>query len=130
MSGVSFLLNLVTIRAMSDIKKLIGEISNFRDVRDWKQFHNPKDCAISLSLEASEVLEHFQWKNPEEIKKYVETNKDEVSEELADVLYWVLLISHDLNIDIVKEFEKKMEKNEGKYPTEKAKGKHTKYNKL
>tara|TARA_B100002003_G_scaffold163604_1_gene151846 strand:- start:86 stop:478 length:393 start_codon:yes stop_codon:yes gene_type:complete len=129
-SGVSFLLNLVTIRAMSDIKKLIGEISNFRDVRDWKQFHNPKDCAISLSLEASEVLEHFQWKNPEEIKKYVETNKDEVSEELADVLYWVLLISHDLNIDIVKEFEKKMEKNEGKYPTEKAKGKHTKYNKL
>jgi|TARA_B100001964_G_scaffold140215_1_gene154540 NTP pyrophosphatase (non-canonical NTP hydrolase) len=69
-SGVSFLLNLVTIRAMSDIKKLIGEISNFRDVRDWKQFHNPKDCAISLSLEASEVLEHFQWKNPEEIKKY------------------------------------------------------------
>ena len=130
MSGVSFLLNLVTIRAMSDIKKLIGEISNFRDVRDWKQFHNPKDCAISLSLEASEVLEHFQWKNPEEIKKYVETNKDEVSEELADVLYWVLLMSGDLNIDIVKAFDKKMLKNTKKYPVNKAKGKHTKYNKL
>ncbi len=130
MSGVSFLLNLVTIRAMSDIKKLIGEISNFRDVRDWKQFHNPKDCAISLSLEASEVLEHFQWKNPEEIKKYVETNKDEVSEELADVLYWVLLMSGDLNIDIVKAFDKKMLKNAKKYPVNKAKGKHTKYNKL
>jgi NTP pyrophosphatase (non-canonical NTP hydrolase) len=129
-SGVSFLLNLVTIRAMSDIKKLIGEISNFRDVRDWKQFHNPKDCAISLSLEASEVLEHFQWKNPEEIKKYVETNKDEVSEELADVLYWVLLMSGDLNIDIVKAFDKKMLKNAKKYPVNKAKGKHTKYNKL
>ena len=130
MSGVSFLLNLVTIRAMSDIKKLIGEISNFRDVRDWKQFHNPKDCAISLSLEASEVLEHFQWKNPEEIKKYVETNKDEVTEELADVLYWVLLMSGDLNIDIVKAFDKKMLKNAKKYPVNKAKGKHTKYNKL
>ncbi len=115
---------------MSDIKKLIGEISNFRDVRDWKQFHNPKDCAISLSLEASEVLEHFQWKNPEEIKKYVETNKDEVSEELADVLYWVLLMSGDLNIDIVKAFDKKMLKNTKKYPVNKAKGKHTKYNKL
>ncbi len=115
---------------MSDIKKLIGEISNFRDVRDWKQFHNPKDCAISLSLEASEVLEHFQWKNPEEIKKYVETNKDEVSEELADVLYWVLLMSGDLNIDIVKAFDKKMLKNAKKYPVNKAKGKHTKYNKL
>ncbi len=115
---------------MSDIKKLIGEISNFRDVRDWKQFHNPKDCAISLSLEASEVLEHFQWKNPEEIKKYVETNKDEVTEELADVLYWVLLMSGDLNIDIVKAFDKKMLKNAKKYPVNKAKGKHTKYNKL
>jgi NTP pyrophosphatase (non-canonical NTP hydrolase) len=115
---------------MSDIKQLIKRISDFRDARDWKQFHNPKDCAISLSLEASEVLEHFQWKNPEEIKKYVETNKDEVSEELADVLYWVLLMSGDLNIDIVKAFDKKMLKNAKKYPVNKAKGKHTKYNKL
>jgi len=115
---------------LSDIKQLIKRISDFRDARDWKQFHNPKDCAISLALEAAEVLEHFQWKNPEEIKKYVETNKDEVSEELADVLYWVLLMSGDLNIDIVKAFDKKMLKNAKKYPVNKAKGKHTKYNKL
>jgi len=115
---------------MSDIKKLIERITTFRDARDWKQFHNPKDVAISLALAAAEVLEHFQWKSPEEIRKYVESNKEEVSEELADVLYWVLLMSHDLDVDIVDAFEKKMEQNEKKYPVDKAKGKHTKYNKL
>jgi NTP pyrophosphatase (non-canonical NTP hydrolase) len=83
-----------------------------------------------LSLEAGEVLEHFQWKNNEEIKKYIIEHKDEISDELADVMYWVLLMSHDLKIDIPKALEKKIKKNENKYPVEKAKGKHTKYNKL
>jgi NTP pyrophosphatase (non-canonical NTP hydrolase) len=115
---------------MKNINDLTKRIIAFRDARDWKQFHNPKDCAISLSLEASEVLEHFQWKNIEEIEEYVKTNKDEIGEELADVLYWVLLMSHDLDIDILEISEKKMRKNEDKYPVEKAKGKHTKYNKL
>lgn len=81
---------------MSEIKKLTDLILAFREERDWKQFHNPKDCAISLSLEASEVLEHFQWKTPEEIKSYIETHRDDIGEELADVFYWVLLMSHDL----------------------------------
>ncbi len=81
---------------MSEIKKLTDLILAFREERDWKQFHNPKDCAISLSLEASEVLEHFQWKTPEEIKTYIETHRDDIGEELADVFYWVLLMSHDL----------------------------------
>ena len=81
---------------MSEIKKLTDLVIAFREERDWKQFHNPKDCAISLSLEASEVLEHFQWKTPEEIKKYIETHKEDIGEELADVFYWVLLMSHDL----------------------------------
>jgi NTP pyrophosphatase (non-canonical NTP hydrolase) len=102
----------------------------FRDARDWKQFHNPKDVALSLVLEAGEVMEHFQWKNKEEVEAYVKTNKKEIGEELADVLYWVLLMSHDLKIDIIDTFEKKLKKNEEKYPVEKAKGKHTKYNKL
>lgn len=112
---------------MSDIKKLTEEIVAFRDARDWKQFHNPKDCAISLSLEASELLEHFQWKNKEEIEKYIETNKSDIGEELADVLYWILLMSHDLDIDILSALEKKIKKNEEKYPIEKAKGSHVKY---
>ncbi len=115
---------------MSDIKNLTEKIVKFRDARDWKQFHNPKDCAISLSLEASEVLEHFQWKNKEEIEQYIKDHKKEISEELVDVFYWVLLMSHDLNINLPEAFNKKLKKNEQKYPVEKAKGKHTKYNKL
>ena len=113
-----------------NIKNLTERIIASRDARDWKQFHNPKDCAISLSLEASEVLEHFQWKSKEEMEKYVIEQKGEIGEELADVLYWVLLMSHDLNIDVLDALEKKIRKNEEKYPVEKAKGKHTKYNKL
>ncbi len=115
---------------MNQFKPLTNKIKDFRDARDWKQFHNPKDCAISLSLEAGEVLEHFQWKSKEEIVDYVKKNKKEIGKELADVLYWVLLMSHDLDIDIEKISEIKLKENAKKYPIKKARGKHTKYNKL
>ena len=115
---------------MKRIEELTKRIVDFRDARDWKQFHNPKDLAISLSLEASEVLEHFQWKNKEEMEKYIVSDKEHIADELADVLYWVLLMSHDLNIDVLEALDRKQTKNEEKYPVEKAKGKHTKYNKL
>lgn len=115
---------------MSDIKDLTGKIIKFRDARDWKKFHNPKDIALSLVLEVAEVVEHFQWKSQAEIDEYIKSNKEEIGEELADVLYWVLIMSHDLRIDIKKALEKKITKNEKKYPVDKAKGKHTKYNKL
>ena len=112
------------------MKKLTTQIVKFRNARNWKQFHNPKDCAISLSLEASEVLEHFQWKSKEEIAKYIKKNKTEIGKELADVLYWVLLISHDLGIDIEKISELKLKENAKKYPIKKSKGKHNKYTEL
>ncbi len=115
---------------MSNIEKLTQKIISFRKERDWEQFHKPKDIAISMSLEASEVLEHFQWKSNEEVEKYCKDNKEEIGEELADVMYWVLLMSHDLKIDILDALEKKLKKNEKKYPVEKAKGIHTKYDKL
>ncbi len=115
---------------MSDIKELTDEILKFRERRNWKQFHNPKDLAISLSLEASEVLEHFQWKNGEELKEYSKTHKEHIGEELMDVLYWVLLLSYDLDIDVKKAFKKKMQKNEKKYPVKKALGSHKKYTEL
>lgn len=115
---------------MDVIQQLTQKIVKFRDNRDWKQFHNPKDVALSLVLEATEVLEHFQWKNGKDIDEYVKKNKEEISEELADVLYWVLLMSHDLDIDIKKSLERKLKINDKKYPVEKAKGKSTKYNKL
>jgi len=112
---------------IEDLKKLVID---FRDARDWKQFHNPKDCAISLLLEAAEVLEHFQWKSKEEIDEYLKDHRDDIGEELADVLYWVLLISNDLNIDISEALEKKIEKNNKKYPVDKSKGSHAKYTEL
>lgn len=113
-----------------DLNESIKKILAFRKARNWKQFHNAKDLAISLSLEASEVLEHFQWKTNEEIEEYVKTHKEHIGEELADVFYWVLLMSHDLKIDIIKALDKKMKKNAEKYPVKKAKGSHEKYNKL
>jgi NTP pyrophosphatase (non-canonical NTP hydrolase) len=115
---------------MSDIKKLTNKIIDFRNARDWKQFHKPKDLALSLVLEASEVMEHFQWKNEKEVEKYIKEHKNDIGEELADVFYWVLLLSHDLNVDLIKIFNQKMEKNEKKYPVNKAKGTHAKYTEL
>jgi NTP pyrophosphatase (non-canonical NTP hydrolase) len=115
---------------MNPIKRLTKKIVSFRNKRKWKQFHNPKDMALSLVLEATEVMEHFQWKNTQEMEDYVKKNKVEISEELADVLHWVLLMSHDLKIDIEKALDRKLEINEKKYSVEKSKGNHTKYNKL
>jgi len=107
-----------------------SEINAFRQARDWEQFHNIKDCAISLSLEASEVLEHFQWKSSEELTKYINKNKIELSHELADVFYWILLMSDDLNIDLDQAFTEKMALNKLKYPIKKSKGNHKKYTEL
>lgn len=112
---------------MDSIKRLTKEIIKFRDVRDWKQFHNPKDIAISLSLEAAEVLEHFQWKSKEEIEQYIVKHKKHIGEELADVLYWILLFSFDLKIDIAKALKQKLKTNNKKYPVSKSKGSHKKY---
>ncbi len=115
---------------MKTLKELTQEIIDFREARNWKQFHNPKDLAISLVLEAAEVLEHFQWQSPEEMRDHSIKSKKEIGQELADVFYWTLLLCHDLDIDIAEAFEQKMKINNEHYPVEKAKGKHTKYNKL
>lgn len=112
------------------LEELQQRIISFRDARDWKQFHNPKDSAISLVLEATEVLEHFQWKDAEEMQRHVESAKEEISDELADTLHWVLLLANDLNIDLGKAAEHKLAKNEKKYPVEKSKGNHKKYTEL
>lgn len=115
---------------MDKIKELTQRILDIREARDWKQFHNAKDLSLSLVLEAAEVMEHFQWKNQEEIEKYIITDKEHIGEELADVLYWVLLMSNDLDINILEALERKIVKIEEKYPVEKARGSHAKYNQL
>lgn len=115
---------------MSDLEDLQKRVIAFRDERSWEQFHNPKDLAVSLLLEAAEFLEHFQWKSSDEIKEHLKSNHDDISDELADVLYWVLLIAHDFKIDLPQAFERKMIQNEKKYPTSKAKNSHKKYTEL
>jgi NTP pyrophosphatase (non-canonical NTP hydrolase) len=86
--------------------------------------------ALSLVLEAAEVLEHFQWKTPAEVEKHLVTQKDELAGELADTLYWILLMANDLEINIADAFNTKMDKNEAKYSVKKAKGNHKKYSEL
>jgi len=115
---------------MSEIKYLTARIKAFRDARDWKQFHNHKDVALSLVLEASEVLEHFQWKSPKEVEQHGKDNKDELADELADVAMYLFELADNLKIDLPKAMSNKMKTNALKYPIHKAKGRHTKYNKL
>jgi NTP pyrophosphatase (non-canonical NTP hydrolase) len=105
-------------------------IKQFRDERDWKQFHDPKNMAISIVLEASELLEHFQWKTKEEVEEYTKKNKGEIQDEIADIAAYLFELADNLDIDLTSAVEQKLEKNRKKYPVEKAKGKHTKYTKL
>lgn len=116
---------------MSDLKKMTEAVLRFREERDWKQFHKPKDCAISLMLEAAEVAELFQWKTEEEMEA-MKTNakKEDLADELSDVLNWTLLLAHDFGINLEEAFEKKMAKTVTKYPVEKAKGRAVKYTEL
>ncbi len=108
-------------------QETIDMILKFRDDRDWKQFHNPKDLAISISLEAAELLEVFQWSGAD-----VNCNQkmDKIKEELADVLTYCVLMADACNLDIDQIVQEKSKKNSEKYPVEKAKGNSTKYDKL
>lgn len=109
---------------MSDLEKLMAEVRQFTIDRDWDQFHNPKDLAVALSIEASELLEVFLWKKPEDAKI------EKVKEELADVINYALLIADKYNLDVAEIVREKMKCNAEKYPIEKAKGVATKYNEL
>lgn len=112
------------------LRKLTQLAVDFRDQRDWKQFHNPKDMAVSLALEAAELLELVQWKSGEELEAALTAKRTELADELCDVLYWVLVIAHDRGIDLEKAFEAKIRKNQAKYPIEKCRGKARKYTEL
>lgn len=112
------------------LKRLVDRANAIRDARDWRQFHNPKDIMLSLCLEAAEVLEHAQWRNGDDLKTYLAEHREEVGQELADVLYWTLLLADDLGIDLEDAFMRKMDLNEKRYPVDKARGRSTKYDKL
>ena len=115
---------------MSDIKDLIAKIRQFRDERDWMQFHDHKNMAISIIIEAAELLEHFQWKEKEEIEEYVKQNRKEIEEEIADIAIYLFELADNLKLDLSKSILRKLEINRKKYPKHKAKGSAKKYNKL
>jgi len=112
------------------LAKLMRDVLKFRDAREWKQFHSFKDLAVTLALEAAEVLEHTQWKSQRELEKYLKDHKNEVADELADVLHMTLLLAEHCGIDLAKAFGEKMRQNERKYPVHKARGTSKKYNEL
>ena len=102
------------------MNELIQKILSFRDERDWKQFHSPENLAKSIMIEAAELLENFQWNN--------EYKKDKVTEELADVMIYCILMADGIDADILKIMEEKINKNSMKYPVDKSKGSSKKYN--
>ena len=109
---------------MKDIEQLKREVKQFTIDRDWEQFHDGKNLAVALSIEANELLEAYLWKNADEV------NEDKVREELADVINYALLIADKYNLDVCEIVREKMKKNNEKYPVEKAKGTSKKYNEL
>ena len=115
---------------MNEAQQITEKIKKFRDERDWMQFHDPKNMAVSIILEASELLEHFQWKTTEEVEKYARQNNAKIKDEIADIALYIFELADNLGISVMSAMEEKLKKNEMKYPVEKAKGKHTKYNKL
>lgn len=109
---------------MSDLQSLTKQILAFRNARDWSQFHNPKDLAIAISVEANELMEAFLWKEPHE------ASKEKLEEELADIITYALLFAHETGIDINNAVLIKLGKNELKYPVDKSKGSAKKYDEL
>ncbi|WP_218598317.1 nucleotide pyrophosphohydrolase [Polaribacter sp. NJDZ03] len=109
---------------MSDIKEITDALLKFRDERDWEQFHNPKDLALAINIEAGELLEEFLWKS------YQDAKKDRVKEELSDVFAYAFLLAEKFDFDVKEIVLDKIKSNGKKYPIDKAKGTAKKYSDL
>jgi len=109
---------------MDKFLELSEKVSNFVRERDWEKFHNPKDVAISISIEAAELLENFQWRNDKEVDKMLEREDylNRITEEMADVMIYLIVLSNKLGVNLIDIALKKIKKNEEKYPVSKFKG--------
>ena len=111
----------------SGLNAIKQRLREFADARDWEQFHSPKNLSMALSVEVSEIVEHFQWLTEEQSKNLPKDKLAEVETELADTLIYLIRIADKLDIDLLKAAQRKIEVNEQKYPVDKAKGNAKKY---
>ena len=108
--------------------ELLEKLIAFRKERDWEQFHTPKELALSISIEAAELLEWFQWKTEQQVAEHLQTEKRQnLEDEIADVAVYLSYLCHDLELDLNKIVEAKCQKNAEKYQIEKVKGRNNKY---
>jgi NTP pyrophosphatase (non-canonical NTP hydrolase) len=114
------------------IAELKDIVRSFCEARDWDQYHGGKDLAIGVITESSELLEHFRFKSNEEVEKYFKDvkKKSEISEEMADILYFLLRMAQKYDIDLSNELLRKVKKNEVRYPICNSKGSNKKYNEI
>ena len=117
-------------RAARTLADLTARVLRHRDERDWAQFHTPKELAVSLVVEAAELLALMQWKTGDDLRAALDQRRDDVRDELADVLHSVLLLASDLRVDLGDALEQKLAKDALKYPVEKARGRAEKYTEL
>lgn len=109
---------------MNELQKITEAITKFRDERDWEQFHNPKDLAVALNIEAGELLEAFLW------KKSQDADPEKVKEELADIFNYAFLLAEKYDFNVEEIIMEKLQSNSEKYPVHKAKGSAKKYTDL
>lgn len=114
---------------MSDIEKLTQKILKFRNERDWQQFHDHKSMAVSIVIEAAELLEHFQWLKQDELNK-ADVDKKKIGHEIADVAIYLFELCHNLDLDLGDLIEDKIKMNNKNYPVSKSKGDNRKYTEL
>ena len=114
----------------SFLKQLNKEVTRFVEERDWNQFHSPKNLSMALIVEAAELVEHFQWLQSEESDMLTEGKRDEVAEELSDILIYTVRLADRMGVDLELATRNKLEKNRRKYPVNKARGSSSKYTEL
>jgi len=116
---------------MSDsIAALTDRIQRFVDARDWRVYHNPKDLSVAIAAEAGELMQHFVWQQDDQIANRVETKRDEIASEIADVAILLFELADNLGLNLGKVMEQKIAHNESRYPVEKARGNNRKYSEL
>ena len=112
------------------VARTTARLRDFRDRREWAQFHSPRNLAVSVAIEAGELLQHFQWRPDDEVAAYMAARGEEVADELADVMVYLLQLADALGVDLPESVDRKIERNAERYPVAKARGTHARHDEL